>query len=169
MMRRVLGVFVLLSLFAVLFSVAGCGQPLVNPGLKAVYPRQRMILFLDTPPGAFVPVDSLQPTLRWESFPRSRDLAGSMSEVCSQAEDVSYDLVLAEASALRNVYSRRGLKEASHRVEIPLKPKTDYLWTVRACFRLGNEPRCTQWGALSDWESQAVWHPNAFSYRLRTP
>jgi len=158
------------ALSGALLILSGCGQPVYNPGLRALYPQQRMILFVDPPPGAFVPVDSLQPTLKWESFPRSRDLAGSMADVYRRIEDVRYELVLAEAGALDRVYRRDGLKEASHKVETPLKSRTKYLWTVRACFRIGEEPRCTEWGAISNWEDSAVWHPNFLaSYRFETP
>jgi len=165
-----LGLIAAIALSGALLALAGCGQPVYNPGLRALYPQQRMILFVDPPPGAFVPVDSLQPTLKWESFPRSRDLAGSMADVYRRIEDVRYELVLAEAGALDWVYRRDGLKEASHKVETPLKSRTKYLWTVRACFRIGEEPRCTEWGAISNWEDSAVWHPNFLaSYRFETP
>ena len=165
-----LGLIAAIALSGALLALAGCGQPVYNPGLRALYPQQRMILFVDPPPGAFVPVDSLQPTLKWESFPRSRDLAGSMANVYRRIEDVRYELVLAEAGALDRVYRRDGLKEASHKVETPLKSRTKYLWTVRACFRIGEEPRCTEWGAISNWEDSAVWHPNFLaSYRFETP
>jgi hypothetical protein len=159
-----------IALSGVMLVLAGCGQPAFNPGLRALYPQQRMILFVDPPPGAFVPVDSLRPTLMWESFPRSRDLAGSMADVYRRIGDVRYELVLAEASSPDGVYRRDGLKEASHKVETPLKSRTKYLWTVRACFRIGEEPRCTERGAISDWEGSAVWHPNfPASYRFETP
>jgi len=159
-----------IALSGALLALAGCGQPVVNPGLRALYPQQRMILFIDPPPGAFVPVDSLQPTLKWESFPRSRDLASSMADLYRRIEDVRYELALAEAASLDRVYRRDGLKEASHKVEAPLKSRTKYLWTVRACFRIGEEPRCTEWGAISDWEQSSVWHPNfSASYRFETP
>jgi len=162
--------FSAIALAGALLVLAGCGQPLVNPGLRALYPQQRMMLFIDPPPGAFVPVNSLQPTLKWESFPRSQDLAGSMADFYRRIEDVRYELVLTEAGAPDRVYRRDGLKEPSHKIETPLKSRTKYLWTVRACFRIGEEPRCTVWGAISDWEQSAVWHPNfPASYRFETP
>ena len=159
-----------IALSGALLALAGCGQPIYNPGLRALYPQQRMILFVDPPPGAFVPVDSLRPTLKWEAFPRSRDLNGSKADLYRRIEDIRYELVLAETGSPDRIYRREGLKEASHKVEIPLKRRTKYLWTVRACFRIGEEPRCTEWGAISDWEQSAVWHPNfTASYRFETP
>jgi len=154
---------------AAMLFIAGCGQPLVNPGLRAIYPQQRMILFIDPAPGAFVPVDSLRPTLKWESFPRSRDLKGNRADFYRRIEGVSYELVLAEVGFPDWIYRRSGLKEASHKIEAPLKSRAKYLWTVRACFRIGEEPRCTEWGAISDWEKSALWHPNFASYRFETP
>ena len=159
-----------LAIAVALPVLAGCGQPVYNPGLRALYPQQRMLLFIDPPPGAFVRVDLLQPTLKWESFPRSLDLNGSRADVFRRVEDVRYELVIAEAGSPDRVYRRDGLKEASHKVETPLKSRTKYLWTVRACFRIGEEPRCTEWGAISNWEQSAVWHPSyAASYRFETP
>jgi hypothetical protein len=152
-----------------LLVLAGCGKPLANPGLRSLYPQQRMILFIDQPPAAFVPVYSLQPTLKWESFPDGRGLKKGSADIYKRIEDVSYELVLAEADAMHQVYRRKGLKEPMHIIETPLKPRTKYLWTVRACFRLDDEPRCAEWGAVSDWEHSTVWHPNIFSYRFRTP
>lgn len=155
-----------LAVISLFLLLAGCTAPAVNPGLHALYPLQKADFF--NPPGAFVLVDSLQPTLRWESFPRSRDLTGSNADRLRRVEDVTYELVIADA--VRDwEYRRTGLKESHHKVETPLNPKTKYLWTVRACFQIDGEPRCTEWGAISDWESQAVWHPNSSSYRLMTP
>jgi hypothetical protein len=150
----------------VMLILAGCGQPF-RTGLRALYPEQQVDFF--APPGKFVAVDCLQPTLKWESFPRSQDLTGSMADLYKRAEDVNYELVISELSHLDQVYRRSGLTEEYHRIETPLKPHTKYFWTVRACFRLDNEPRCTQWGALSEWEYSAMWHPNFWSYRFVTP
>ena len=162
--------FAALAIAVVLPVLAGCGQPVYNPGLRALYPQQRMILFIDPPPGAFVAVDSLQPTLKWESFPRSRDLAGDTGGMFRRIEEVRYELALVEVGSPDRIYRRDGLTEAQHKVETPLKSRTKYLWTVRACFRIGEEPRCTEWGAISNWEQSAVWHPNiSASYRFETP
>jgi hypothetical protein len=64
---------------------------------------------------------------------------------------------------------RATLTKIRHKM-IMRAPKRNRLWTVRACFRIGEEPRCTGWGAISDWEQSAVWHPNfSASYRFETP
>ncbi len=142
--------------------LCGCGPPLVTVGLRAEYPEQSFRLYLDTPPGAFVPVDSLQPTLRWESFPRSKDLEQKIGQV----ENVVYQLRILGKEF---TYARDDLREPCHRMDVPLKPSEKYLWTVRACFELKGENRCTVWGALSKWEYWTFSHPNSWSYRFQTP
>ncbi len=127
------------------------------------------MLLIDKPPAAFVSVHSLQPTLKWESFPGGRRLKDGSADLYGRIRDVSYELVLAPADALDQVYHRDALKGPEHTIETPLKPQTKYLWTVRACFRLDDEPRCTEWGAVSDWEQSCVGHPNFDSYRFVTP
>jgi len=158
----VLQLTICMLLSAVLY---GCGPPLVTRGLRAEYPAQRLY-FLDPPPASFVKVDSLQPTLRWESFPREQDLSSYTKEELSRITAVTYQLRVA---AKGWSYVRDNLSEPCHRVEDVLQPSTKYLWTVRACFKLDGEPRCTEWGALSDWERRAVSHPNVWSYRFQTP
>lgn len=73
-------------------------------------------------------VASLQPTLSWE---QSSDVA------------VTYDLVIFECikdesfwegtkrSVGDRVYYREALQQAAHTVELPLKPGTEYYWSVR--------------------------------------
>jgi len=143
----------------------GCGPPLVTRGLRAEYPAQRLY-FPDPPPASFVKVDSLQPTLRWESFPREQDLSSYTKEELSRITEVTYQLRI-ETKGWS--YVKDDLSEPYHRVEVVLQFSTKYLWTVRACFKLDGEPRCTEWGAVSDWGRKAVCHPNFWSYRFQTP
>ena len=142
----------------------GCGAPAVMIGLRAEYPEQRFILFIDPIPAAFVLVDSLQPTLRWESFPRVEDIENKIGTVA----DVSYQLRISGDGFNYN-YSRDGVKEPCHKIETPLEPSKNYLWTVRACFVLNGENRCTVWGAVSKWEYWTFPHPNVWSYRFQAP
>lgn len=137
----------------------GC-RPLYVDGLRAVYPEQR--ISFATPPAAFVPVESLQPTLRWEAF----SPAESVETEGGKVDNVTYELRLAGDGFS---YSRKGLRETFHRVEAPLKPSTRYVWTVRACFTLNGELRCTVWACVSGWDKYAPVHPNAWSYRFETP
>lgn len=113
----------------------------------------------------------LQPTFRWESFPRTIDLQGAGKEG-ALFSDVSYDIAL--YSVVRNktpfsvmlrcslssgfdcpqkppyslgprIYLRTGLLMAQHRLEVPLQPCGEYGWTVRTHFRLNGHPRVTEW------------------------
>ena len=75
-------------------------------------------------------VTSTQPTLQWQLSKPSR------------VPDTTYDLVIYEAEYFENyyrsewikkalVYSRNGLKDPEHRVEISLKHGQYYIWSVR--------------------------------------
>jgi hypothetical protein len=146
--------------------MCGCGTPFQNRGLRAEYPEQRFeLFFIDPSQAGYVPVDSLQPTLQWESFPREKDMTGE-TKILGQVSDVTYQLrIMTEGW----YYSRDDLREAYHRIEVLLRPSTKYLWTVRACFKLNGEPRCTIWGSVSLWEHWSYSHPNYSSYRFKTP
>ncbi len=73
-------------------------------------------------------IESLEPTFRWEPLPES---------------GVTYDLIVFEAIVEginwqdgrraygQEIYYREGLKEAEHRIEEPLRPDTEYIWSVR--------------------------------------
>jgi len=109
-----------------------------------------------------VMVDGIQPTLRWEAFPRPHDLP-SGTAAASRVSDVSYELRLYRSrpfvevplltkvlSAETEIYSRTGLIDPYHRVEANLDHCAVYFWTVRARFRLDGVPRVTEWtGAYS--------------------
>jgi len=111
----------------------------------------------------FVPVDSLAPVLRWESFPRARDVAAA-GGAAGRFTDVSYEFALFEAQRIGVIYEfgtllyrRAGLREPQARLE-PLQPCGRYLWTVRARFRLDGEPRVTEWsGAYNAFANQQPW------------
>ena len=126
----------------------------------------------------FVEVDSLQPTLSWEVFPRPIDLT---VEKKIGFNKVTYDLRVwrAEGESYRDrflqhpaeiVYERRGFREPSHTIEHPLKPSSMYFWSIRARFDLNGQPRVTQWGLTKLGRTailRYVAHP--FYYRLKTP
>ena len=111
----------------------------------------------------FVKVDSLQPTFRWEAFPRKQDLAADKDGVLGRLTTVTYDLQIWRAGytyqyPAERVYAKRGLTETSHRVEEPLAPATRYSWTVRARFLVNGEPRVTEW-AMYEWEDARLRRP----------
>ncbi len=135
----------------------------------------------------FVAVESLQPTFRWEAFPRERDGAADPKGLLGGLTTVTYDLEIWLATpylkGLRNtlywrpterVYAQRGLPENSHRIEQPLVVATRYFWTVRARFEINGEPRVTEWGRYELGYGQVQQEfgelrPHPLYYRFRTP
>ena len=94
----------------------------------------RMVGLEPEPPGQ---PSTSRPELRWE--PIAADAFGPSFAV----SDVCYDLRVYEGRAL--VYSKDGLPEPRHRIEMTLTPGTDYTWTVRARFRIDGARRLTEW------------------------
>jgi hypothetical protein len=101
-----------------LMGLMGCTKPHI---ITPIYPKVGN-------PDLPTRVDSLQPTLKWQP---------------AEGGDVTYDLVIYESittssawegkkKALgREVYYRKGLASTEHRLEEPLKPDSEYYWSVR--------------------------------------
>ncbi len=77
-------------------------------------------------------VDTLQPTFRWEPVAEP---------------DARYDFIIYEsyggvmAAVGREVYYREGLQALEHTLEVPLRPKHEYYWSIRVRRR----------GEVSEW------------------
>lgn len=130
-----------------LLVVAGCASTVPVSGLRPEYPEVRATVF--TNELASVEVDSLQPTLRWEAFPRPQDREADREGHLSRIRSVTYDLRIWRATnayPAELIYAREGFPEPSHRVEVPLERSTEYFWTVRARFELDGDVRVTGWG-----------------------
>lgn len=150
--------------------VGGCSVAV--SGLRPEYPVVRNII-------AFVEVDSLQPTLRWEAYPRPRDRGQDKEGVLARIRNVTYDVKIwraENATPGEVVYTRQALPEPWHRLERPLEPSTKYFWTVRARFELDGDPRVIEWGAIGDPTAPAASPlrrsplvPNPAHYRFKTP
>ena len=110
----------------------------------------------------FVEVESIQPTLRWQSFPRDYDLVHMGRDI----SHVVYDLRIfrtAETTANQGpnqrtflapdtpIYSFRDIAEPEHKIAVPLEECTGYMWTVRARFRLDQQVRVTEWAGTFNW------------------
>lgn len=166
--------FTLLSV-AGLTWVVGCAGTVPVSGLRPHYPEPSL---------KFVEVDSLQPILSWEAFPRPIDLAVDKEGMRRRVSNVTYDLRIwrADEESPREypaeiVYERRGLREPWHTIEQPLQPSSMYFWSIRARFELDGQPRVTQWGVtrasdFSDFGAlrprwATVPHPD--HYRFETP
>ena len=138
----------------VLLSLAGCATYPVA-GLRPLYPEVGL---------NYPQVDSLQPMLRWEAFPRPADLEGDRDGWLSRIRDVTYDLriwkvggvpILGRGPILWHpgelIYSRSALPAPTHRIELRLVPTTHYLWSVRARFDLDGQQRVTEWSVLLEY------------------
>ena len=154
----------IIFLMALLAStlLSGCGGIRVA-GLSPEYPpleKKTFSLFTH-----FVPVDSLQPVLRWRSFPKP-DFPHP-----ERVQNVTYELRIWDGSASaanKLEYARNGLALPEHRLEKPLEPATRYLWSVRARFTLGGTRRVTEWGMAGlTLRNHTV--PNPSCFRFETP
>jgi hypothetical protein len=113
-MKRGICVFV-----ASAFVLIGCAS---FTGVTPLYPK------VGVPNDPSI-VESLQPTFRWKPSAQS---------------EVTYDFIVYEGikeeslrelrvkrAIGREIYYREGLKETEHKIEEPLKPGTEYYWSVR--------------------------------------
>lgn len=149
---------------AMLSIASGCGPP--TAGLRPLSPPMvvsdelwRMGL-----------TDSLQPTLRWEAFPRPEDLKADKAGRLAAVRNPTYELRIWRAEdnlPAELVYARSGLPEPVHTLEIVLAPDTRYLWTIRARFQLNGEPRVTEWSAWVAGRNTEI-HHSAY-YWFKTP
>jgi hypothetical protein len=159
-----------------LVTLAGCATPVV--GLRPVYaplprdvgkpaePEMQSTWWIGW-------VDSVQPTLEWETFPRQSDAPLGRERIT----DVTYDLRIwlslraddpSSVVLVDLVYSREGLTTPRHRLEEPLLPRAEYVWTVRARYELDGMPRSTPWGGREPQARLPV-EPNPWRYRFTTP
>jgi hypothetical protein len=118
-------------------------------GTRSVPPPDSDATRYDTWNGVrFVQLDSLKPTLRWKSFPTTKDIKADKSGDLSRIRDVTYDLKIWRAEDPPNediIYRRMKLENASHKMESPLIPLTRYFWSVRVRFKLDGHEIETNW------------------------
>lgn len=132
-------------------------EPVPHYVLSPVYPKLDKCLFCKLRVIgnlAFVRVDSVQPILRWESFPGEHDLldADGRTHLIS---DVSYELRIFNVGLpaksrivvvpARLIYEARGITEPYHKIDYILDECKGYFWTVRARFRLDGRLRVIEW------------------------
>ena len=101
------------------------------------------------------PLNTLQPTLRWEAWPRGFDI--TPGDGPGQAQDLHYELRIFESSpgelattAAVPFYTRTGLRAVEHTVDPALQPCMTYRWTARAVFVLNGTTRVTEWAGAYD-------------------
>jgi hypothetical protein len=164
------------ALALVVLTLGGCGTPTV--GLRPAYPptpgepkKLEGPEFLKTSWSWWV--DSVRPTLEWETFPRESDARHKRERI----RNVMYDLRVWRALHANNVkevvivdlvYSRDGLTASRHRLEEPLLHAAEYVWTVRARYDLDGGPRATPWSGLAE-QARLPIEPSPWRYRFTTP
>jgi hypothetical protein len=115
-------------------------------------------------------VDSAQPELRWETFPRQRDLEAAPAEM-ARVKNVAYDVVVArehDMAAAEVVYRRERIASNAHTLETALQSARRYLWSVRARFELDGHQYVTEWARIS-YDGSNIVSPHRGSYRFATP
>ena len=98
-------------------------------------------------------LDSAQPVLRWELFPRPADLRSDTNGVFAQFKSITYDLRIWQGQDEHQItkdvaYAREALPNPFHQVETPLPRRSWYFWSVRARFELNGQTRVTEWSHL---------------------
>lgn len=131
-----------------------------------------------------IEVQSSHPILRWETFPPPRDEFAAAAVSKGTLQEVTYELLIWSTEEQGRpgllVYSRKGLRASTHKVESSLAWSTTYLWTVRARFLLDGHVRFTEWarrlsayeaklGQSTTWTERSRAVPNEFCYRFTTP
>ena len=132
--------------------LAGCMVNARFNGLKPVTPEYKesfsFVGRYDESATLSVEVDSLQPLLRWEAFPRPEYLPGDPGKLIATISDVTYELkIMNLAGGL--LYERKGLTDPYHKVEANLRTGTIYTWSVRAQFDLDGHPKVTRWSSMT--------------------
>ncbi len=100
-------------------------------------------------------VNSFQPVLRWEEFPRSQDRVADQKGLVNRISKVTYEVRVWRQRrrdfrpggdfAGDLVYARKNLTTTTHQIEATLEP-VGYPWTVRARYLLNGKQRVTDWG-----------------------
>jgi hypothetical protein len=146
----------------------GCSQISVI-GLQPEYPpvrKTKLSLFSD-----YVTIDTLMPTFRWQSFPRTADKTLRLAMQKGQLHAITYELRVWKTTPGppgKLVYKIDGIKVPYHAIETPLRPSTRYLWSVRAHFLMNDRPRVTEW-SLAGFALRNESVPNLSCFRFRTP
>ncbi|WP_319407159.1 hypothetical protein [uncultured Desulfosarcina sp.] len=150
--------------------------PFPDQQWHSCFPRGTLGLAPVDPPLGFSlgKVKNLRPTLRWQRFPRDSDIKVSPKDM-GRVKKVSYDLFVAErhGNDLEIIYQRQRIPNPEHTLDISLRSKTDYLWSVRARFEFDGRERVTEWSGLAlgmfpKFDRRLI-PPLGNTYRFETP
>ena len=142
--------------------------------LQPIYPEYKGKGFFGS--GLMYPeVDSLRPTLEWEPFPREKDINGDKNGILNRIDEITYDLkIWKKQDFVQNepLYTRQGIGNPKHKIEIILEQSKKYYWTFRARFRLDDQYRVTKWAHSRipyGGECNLNYIPTTNYYRFKTP
>lgn len=124
-------------------------------------------------------VDSLQPKLKWEAFPREKDINGDKKGILNRIDEITYDLkIWREQDFIHNepIYTKQGIEKPEHDIEVTLEQSKKYFWTFRARLKLGDQYRVTKWAhsripwdPIYDDPCNLNYIPITHYYRFKTP
>jgi len=165
-----------LAIFVAAFLMSGCSVPGFSVPVTGLRPISPEVRFDISPVPRFraytEKVDSLQPTFRWEAYPRPKDLKGEKAGWKDRIQNVTYELkiwklpdspdsravldvlvgplmgLMPDGLTLPLVYHRAWLPDPSHRIDQSLKPSTEYLWTIRARYELDGKSQVIRWAIM---------------------
>jgi hypothetical protein len=169
--------------------LSGCSITPPISGFRPIYPK---LTYSSTKPMLnWTLVDSLQPTLKWQSFPGEHqkflgaELVTFVDPSIGEINDIKYDLKIWTVRELEPAvieYEIEGIKSPSHTLERPLKPNTEYYWSVRTRFKVNGQPRLSEWslsqipclpsygfGCARGASRKYGFIPPANYYRFKTP
>lgn len=113
----------------------------------------------------FPAVDSLQPLLRWDAFPRAVD--------SQDVKAVTYDVKVWQVEDCARsavAYERSGLRLPEHRLEAPLAPGSRYFWSFRARYAANGRAAATPWSFFAPGTTcELAEIPDGQWHRFATP
>ena len=115
--------------------------------LKPLDPPQRSLEFFSTQLN-FAELTSLPPTLKWEPFPRDKDIETDSKGVLNKIKDITYELKVWRGNdwtPRELIYHRSGIAVPEHLVDTAMQSGIEYYWAVRAHFKLDGQERLTRW------------------------
>jgi hypothetical protein len=102
-------------------------------------------------------IDTYFPILEWEEFPGAQQphtdgtTKNFLDLDLARTQNVTYEIRIWPKEGFswgNTIYEKKGLVEPRHRLEVPLKPGTEYLWTVRARFEFDGNTRVSKWSKI---------------------
>lgn len=133
------------------FALAGAGTDQRNYVIRPIYPGPHR--YWKAGSALAAPISSLQPTFRWQAFPDENVLNADFQRKLSRLQALRYDLRIyrleEDRAKARAIVERNNVDGTEYALTQPLAPGTEYIWSVRARFRIDTGERTTRWAG--DW------------------